>query len=94
MGRFRGEDIGCPHVTLNMNTVHSLMFFFCFEISWALDQTLRKLVCCFTVALVFLECASDTSNSVMLSQLASSPLLPPYFTAGNKWNHSPPRIAL
>lgn len=26
MGRFRGEDIGCPHVTLNTSTVCSLMF--------------------------------------------------------------------
>ena len=79
MGRFRGEDIGCPrNLALNISPMLNLMFCPRIEVSWALDQMWGKLVYCFPVALVFLVRTSDNKQlSDMLSLLASSPFHPP-----------------
>lgn len=54
-----------PQCSLKSEPCVQTHFCPCIEVSWAPDQMLGKLVCCFPVALVFLPCNPDISNSVI-----------------------------
>lgn len=65
IGRSRRGDIGClPQFNLKSGPRAQTQFCPCIEVSQALDQMLGKLVRCFLVALVFLLCTFDISDSV------------------------------